>query len=425
MNRIGSKLSSILLVVLLIASLSISAFAVTTATDSANLTPAQQAAVQAATNAYNNATTDAGRDAAHAAAEAVRNSAGYTSNGNGDYVGGYSGGSFNNGSTNSTASGSTDYNNEAANTEKNGTYNTTHHTDTDEQKMAGLSAADTNTIAALTQMYNDALSLGDTSAAAAYKEAAHTVAEGLRSVYGYSAGADGDYYIPAGSTGGGTAAAASYFTITATSGAGGSISPNYAVAVKSGDGQTFAITPSTGYKISSVLVDGTSVGAVSTYTFSNVTSAHTISAVFASAATLSGGTITLGDGGSGTISSIAGGYQMKSGYGFTASAKVTSQYVSNITVTASYKFISAGTTALENTGSTFQFPVNNSSATKARKVYVPVDTKDGTYTITFTIKALDPQATALTGSNVYLTATETVKLKIKGSMYEDDFTGNS
>lgn len=423
MNRIGSKLSSILLVVLLIASLTISAFAVTTATDTANLSAAQQAAIQAATNAYNSATTDAGRDAAHAAAEAVRNSAGYTSNGNGDYTGGYSGGSFNNESTNSTASGSTDYNNEAANTEKNGTYNTTHHTDTDEQKMAGLSAADTNTIAALTQMYNNALQMGDPAAAAAYKDAAHTVAEGLRSVYGYSAGADGDYYIPAGSTGAG--AAASYFTITATAGAGGSISPNYAVAVKSGDGQTFTITPSTGYKISSVFVDGTSVGAVSTYTFSNVTAAHTVSANFASAATLSGGVVTLGDGGAGTISSIAGGYQMKSGYGFTASAKVTSQYVSNITVTASYKFISAGTTTLENAGSTFQFPVNNSSATKARKVYVPVDTKDGTYTITFTIKALDPQATALTGSNVYLTATETVKLKIKGSMYEDDFTGNS
>jgi hypothetical protein len=34
---------------------------------------------------------------------------------------------------------------------------------------------------------------------------------------------------------------------------------------------------------------------------------------FASAATLSAGSVTLGDGGSGTLSTITGGYQMKRG----------------------------------------------------------------------------------------------------------------
>jgi hypothetical protein len=51
--------------------------------------------------------------------------------------------------------------------------------------------------------------------------------------------------------------------------------------VNSGGSQILAITPASGYSISSVVVDGASVGAVSSYTFSNVTANHTISATFA------------------------------------------------------------------------------------------------------------------------------------------------
>jgi len=43
----------------------------------------------------------------------------------------------------------------------------------------------------------------------------------------------------------------------------------------------YAIAPATGYHIADVLVDGVSVGAVTSYTFSNVTANHTISATFA------------------------------------------------------------------------------------------------------------------------------------------------
>jgi len=70
------------------------------------------------------------------------------------------------------------------------------------------------------------------------------------------------------------------FTITATAGAGGSISPSGAVTVASGGTQAFAITPDASYAISGVRVDGASVGAVTSYTFTNVTGAHTISASF-------------------------------------------------------------------------------------------------------------------------------------------------
>ena len=48
-----------------------------------------------------------------------------------------------------------------------------------------------------------------------------------------------------------------------------------------GASQTFTITPATGYQVASVTVDGTSVGAVTSYTFPNVTANHTIAATFA------------------------------------------------------------------------------------------------------------------------------------------------
>jgi hypothetical protein len=68
--------------------------------------------------------------------------------------------------------------------------------------------------------------------------------------------------------------------ITASAGPGGTISPSGTVRVNAGASQTFTITPNAGYKISDVLVDGVSVGAVPSYTFSNIQSNHTIAAYF-------------------------------------------------------------------------------------------------------------------------------------------------
>ena len=88
------------------------------------------------------------------------------------------------------------------------------------------------------------------------------------------------------------------YTIKATSGVGGSISPSGTVTVNYGTDQIFTITPDTGYHIKDVKVDGKSVGAVSTYTFTNVTSNHTIEAIFEpitftiTASASAGGTIT-------------------------------------------------------------------------------------------------------------------------------------
>ena len=70
--------------------------------------------------------------------------------------------------------------------------------------------------------------------------------------------------------------------ITATAGDNGKIAPAAGtITVPKGKSETFTITPDSGYRIKDVLVDGKSVGAVSTYTFENVVDNHTIHATFA------------------------------------------------------------------------------------------------------------------------------------------------
>ena len=73
----------------------------------------------------------------------------------------------------------------------------------------------------------------------------------------------------------------STWTIAAAAGPGGNISPSGSVAVNHGGGQAFAIATDVGYHVADVLVDGATVGAVTGYTFTNVTANHTISASFA------------------------------------------------------------------------------------------------------------------------------------------------
>src|SRR2546427_553758 len=88
------------------------------------------------------------------------------------------------------------------------------------------------------------------------------------------------------------------YTLTASAGANGAISPSGAVAVNSGASQAFTITPDAGYHVADVLVDGSSVGAVTSYTFTNVTADHTIAASFA----INTYTLTASAGANGAIS---------------------------------------------------------------------------------------------------------------------------
>ena len=92
-------------------------------------------------------------------------------------------------------------------------------------------------------------------------------------------------------------AVSSTYTISASAGSGGNISPSGSVSVNSGASQTFTITPNTGYSVKDVLVDGVSVGAVYQYVFQNIATSHSIAVsfsygIFVSATSSAGGKIS-------------------------------------------------------------------------------------------------------------------------------------
>ena len=156
-------------------------------------------------------------------------------------------------------------------------------------------------------------------------------------------------------------AAAPAYTITASAGSGGGVSPDGAVSVTEGGSRTFSITPDANYSIASVFVDGVNQGAISTYTFTNVTANHTITANF----TWTGGdtvtyplTITAGTGGS--ITSGPGG-DYKAGALINISASPASGYLFDKWTTSNGG--SFGDTNSANT--TFTMPAGATTITAA------------------------------------------------------------
>jgi hypothetical protein len=87
------------------------------------------------------------------------------------------------------------------------------------------------------------------------------------------------------------------FTITATIDANGSVSPAGVTTVNYNGSQVYSITPTVGYHILNVLIDGISMGPIDTYTFANVMANHTIAATFA----INTYTLTASINGNGTI----------------------------------------------------------------------------------------------------------------------------
>lgn len=339
----------------------------------------------------------------------------------------------------------TSYNNAASNVSATGSYGDTVATTaaSDEVAVAKVLLGLTDTQAKQLQAdlesskqayesaqaaYNAAVTSGNTSAAEAAKakmDAAHDAAQETRAAYNYTGDSstvnDGGYYYGTGtnkSDGGGfytTTITASY-NITASSTSGGSISPSGTVSVKKGASQTFAVTPSSGYKIQSVSVDGVDKGAITSYTFSNVTETHQISAVFAPSGKVQLGNVAITN----SLGASLNSSSIKSGYGIFASVSASYSDVSalQLTMTYNFGFGNKSVTLQETSNGVFAFPVNAASPTGSRCVYIPVETSDGTYTLTITV-------TAKNAAGEVLTETKTATAVVKGNMYQDDFTADS
>lgn len=88
------------------------------------------------------------------------------------------------------------------------------------------------------------------------------------------------------------------YEVVATQGDNGKITPDGTKTYEYGKSPIYTIVPNTGYEIADVLVDDNSVGAVESYTFSNIKENHTITAKFNQltynivASTSANGTIT-------------------------------------------------------------------------------------------------------------------------------------
>ena len=70
-------------------------------------------------------------------------------------------------------------------------------------------------------------------------------------------------------------------TIVSSAGPHGTMSPARTVNLPYGGAQSYAIRPDPGYHVAEVRVDSRSAGVVTTLTFTNLTSDHTIGAAFA------------------------------------------------------------------------------------------------------------------------------------------------
>ncbi len=210
------------------------------------------------------------------------------------------------------------------------------------------------------------------------------------------------------------------FSITASAGSGGSISPSGTSTVSYGDSKSFTITPANGYKVDRVIVDGANKGALTSYTFSNIKAAHSISVSFVPSGEVDMGTPDVTDSDGGHVNGGASGDGIKSGYGIFAEVPVSYGGVTDVKVVMTYNFGSGQKTVVlnETSDGVFEYPVNSQSPLGKRCVYIPVETADGTYTLTFTITAKNVLGEVLPD-------TQTATVVVKGNMYEDDFTGDS
>ncbi len=212
------------------------------------------------------------------------------------------------------------------------------------------------------------------------------------------------------------------FTLTVSSGSGGTISPSGTIAVDKGSNKTFTITPDKNYALDTLKVDGSAVTVSgNTYTLSNIQAAHTIRATFKQASKFDvdfddGTPVTDRNGNDLTARHAS----IKSGYGVflhipvsemvnleeTPKATMKATFFKNKNAEHELVFVSSGSSGY------FELPVNPESPTGAKCAYIPVSAKDKKYDIAVTVTAK-----GVDGNSYSLTHTYTIE--VKDSMYDD------
>jgi len=198
------------------------------------------------------------------------------------------------------------------------------------------------------------------------------------------------------------------YTITSSSGSGGTISPAGAVIVNAGGNQTFTIAPNTGYAIAGVTVDGSSVGAVASYAFNGVAANHTISATFAATGNTPPTISTVADQNIAANTSTAA-------QAFTVNDSETP--VANLTVAA----VSSNTTLVPNAN----IALGGSGGNRTVQV-TPAANQTGTTTITLTVSdgtLTAPSSFALTVAAAGASKAISINVGYNGTLAATDIAG--
>lgn len=275
----------------------------------------------------------------------------------------------------------------------------------------------------------------------AAKNKLHADAEDVRNKAGYSGGLDGSFFSPSGGNGGTGSSRDTddydydprdpnpnpdptptdpnepmkfvVYTVTASAGEHGSITPAGVKKTLQGTTISYSVTPATGYLVKEIVVDGVPVSSKSSYTFFNINADHNIHVNFKSKMQINDITTGAVDASGRPISNST-----KSGYGIGCSVTVDAENAIITSVTARNSATGKIYTLQEVNGK-YILPVNRNSVTGARVDYLPANTPDGEYKWEVKVTAQN-----VDDPNEVITKDSVVKYTIKGVMYEDDFTGD-
>lgn len=190
----------------------------------------------------------------------------------------------------------------------------------------------------------------------------------------FSKDSNGNYSTGVVPTGSPFTPSLSTFTITSSAGAHGTISPLGVTNVAQNSDQTYTITPSLGYDVATLVVDGSSIATSTSYTFGSVQQNHTIAVTFVLVTPTY--TITSSAGTNGTISPL-GATVLLQGASQTYNITPTSgYYVDVLTV--------GGTSVATSTSYTF---TNIQADSTINATFALIPPPPGTFAITATAGA--------------------------------------